>query len=983
MTEIKQNFKWGSQNYSLSTGKLARQATGSILVSVDDTVLLCTVVCDPNVSSDANFLPLTINYQEKTYAAGKIPGSFFRREGRPSEGESLISRLIDRPIRPLFPKGFNYPTQIICTLMSCNPDVPADIPALIGASAALSVSGIPFDGPLAACRVGFIDDEYVLNPSNEQLAQSKLNMVIAGTETATLMVESEANELPEDIMLEAVLFGQRSIQNVITEISQLQEKVAPENKWGTEAPAEASPLEDSIQALVEDRLKNLPPNMKKLETKAALAAMETSCTDNVDDESKPEAAKVFQKVIKKTMRSNLLENGVRLDGRKTDQVRGIATEVEVLPKTHGSSLFTRGDTQALVTATLGSQKDAALVDAITGTFKDRFLFHYNFPPYCVGETGFLGATKRREIGHGNLAKRALVNMLPAENDFPFTIRVVSEITESHGSSSMASVCGASMALMDAGIPMKAPVAGIAMGLVKEGDDFAVLSDIDGYEDSLGDMDFKVAGTNQGITALQMDIKIKGIDKNIMEAALGQAKTGRMHILERMAEAITQSREKLSPNAPAFEIFKVDPEKVREIIGKGGSTIKGITEESGANLDIQNDGTIHIYGDNQQSVEDAIARVKLISEDPEVGIVYQGVVKKIMDFGAFVEILPGKQGLVHISEIAEERVAKVEDHLSMDQQIPVKLTAIDNQGRLNLSIKEVSRDSSAAKTPSKSVDQKQEDGNGESKPGSAPAEEKAVVTEGTIVNGTVGKIVPYGAFIKIGGGREGLLHITEMSAEPGTRIKDVLSFGQEISVKVIKVSDDGKINLSQIKEEKQDSTEESMSEDQSSNEENKSSDEEAINKRTAYLEKRLKKSSEPRDDTQAKEEITQASEDPVENIASPEKENASDVEDDSSSIDSEPANSQVETIEIEEDEVELEVGQIYLGEVKRIRNFGIFVELAPGIEGLVRNAEIGEKSLGIKSSLEAGQEVEVAIMGLQEDGKIYLSMRMANFEPSSE
>ncbi len=689
MNVINKKFTYGEHEVTLQTGKIARQATGSVVVNMADTVVLVAVVGRKEAKPDQDFFPLTVNYEEKTYAAGKIPGGFFKREGRPSEKETLTSRLIDRPIRPLFPKGFMNEVQVTCQVMSANKDVDPDIPAMIGVSAALALSGIPFSGPIGAARVGFTQDGYLLNPGYEALESSDLNMVVAGTESAVLMVESEANELTEDQMLGAVLFAHQEMQVVIKAVNELKEEAGKE-PWDWQPAEVDSGLEESVASRFAESIAEAYRITDKMQRQNRLGELRDQAVSELAGDEGPEAEDVlgvFSDIEKRTVRRAIIAGEPRIDGRDTKTVRDISVEVGIMPKTHGSALFTRGETQAIVTTTLGSMRDAAIIDALGGSYRDNFLLHYNFPHYSVGETGFSGGPKRREIGHGRLARRGIAAVLPKAEDWPYTTRVVSEITESNGSSSMASVCGASLALMDAGVPLKAPVAGVAMGLVKDEDGFAVLTDILGDEDHLGDMDFKVAGTATGITALQMDIKIQGITEEIMETALAQARDARLHILDEMNKVLGRSRETVSDNAPAMVTMKIDAEKIRDVIGKGGATIRAMTEETGATIDIDDDGTITIFGDGAESRDAAVAMIEAITAEAEVGQVYTGKVVKIADFGAFVNILPGKDGLVHISQIAKERVEKVTDYLSEGQDVDVIVLDVD-RGRIKLSMKEL-------------------------------------------------------------------------------------------------------------------------------------------------------------------------------------------------------------------------------------------------------------------------------------------------------
>ncbi|SEI44544.1 polyribonucleotide nucleotidyltransferase [Allopseudospirillum japonicum] len=693
MNPVKKTFQYGQSSVTLETGRIARQATGAVLITMDDTSVLCTVVAKKEVQAGADFFPLSVHYQEKTYAIGKIPGGFFKREGRPTEKETLTSRLIDRPIRPLFPKGFMNEVQIICTVVSASRGQDPDIAAMLGASAALAISGIPFKGPLGAARIGFNEAQgYFLNPTQAQLVDSKLDMVVAGTDAAVLMVESEAKELTEDQMLGAVLFGHDAMQTAIENIQAFAAEAA-KPAWDWQAPAENTQLIAAVQACVGAQIGEAYRITDKMQRYQALDGLKAQAaaqlvTDAEDAPSADAVKAAFAKLEKRIVRERVLTGEPRIDGRDHKSVRPLKIEVGVLPKVHGSALFTRGETQALVIATLGTSRDAQLIESLEGEHKDNFLFHYNFPPYCVGEAGFLGGPKRREIGHGRLARRGVQAMLPSEADFPYTLRVVSEITESNGSSSMASVCGSSLALMDAGVPLKAPVAGIAMGLVKEGERFAVLTDILGDEDHLGDMDFKVAGSTQGVTALQMDIKIEGINEEIMEIALQQAYEARQHILKQMNAVIHTGRQEVSVNAPVMLSLKIDPEKIRDVIGKGGATIRGICEATGASIDIEDSGNVRIYGENKTSAQAAMDTVLGITAEAEINKLYQGKVTRIADFGAFVAFLPGQEGLVHISQIDNKRVNSVRDYLNEGQEIVVKVLDIDNRGRVKLTLKEI-------------------------------------------------------------------------------------------------------------------------------------------------------------------------------------------------------------------------------------------------------------------------------------------------------
>ncbi len=697
MKAISKTFKYGDHEVTLETGAVARQADGAVIASMGDTQVLVTAVGRKAADPGRDFFPLTVNYQEKTYAAGKIPGGFFKREGRPSEKETLTCRLLDRPIRPLFPKGFKNEVQIIATVVSLDPEIDPDIPAMLGASAALAISGMPFAGPIGGARVGYVDGAYVLNPTATQLKNSSLDLVVAGTKDAVLMVESEASELPEDVMLGAVVFGHDAMQEAIAVISDLAGEAGKE-AWVWEAPAENEALAADVAANATDGLTAAYAITEKQARqeqvgdvkKGAIAALAGEAGSYTPEEVSGALAKLEKNIV----RGRVIAGKPRIDGRDQRTVRPIDVEVGVLPRAHGSAVFTRGETQALVVATLGTGRDAQIIDAIEGERKDPFMFHYNFPPFCVGETGFVGSPKRREIGHGKLARRGIQAVMPDMEEFPYVIRVVSEITESNGSSSMASVCGSSLALMDAGVPTKAPVAGVAMGLVKEGDDYAVLTDILGDEDHLGDMDFKVAGTANGVNALQMDIKIQGITREIMERALDQAKEARLHILAEMAKVLDTPRKDMSDWAPTIMSFKIDPDKIRDVIGKGGAVIRSITEETGATIDIDNDGTVRIASVDGASGKEAYNRIELITADVEVGRIYEGRVARLMDFGAFVTILPGKDGLVHISQISNERVEKVSDKLSEGDIVKVKVLEVDRQGRVRLSMKEVEPEAAA-------------------------------------------------------------------------------------------------------------------------------------------------------------------------------------------------------------------------------------------------------------------------------------------------
>ena len=691
MTPITKSFQYGQHTVTLETGVIARQATAAVMASMDDTSVLVTVVGKKEAKPDQSFFPLTVNYQEKTYAAGKIPGGFFKREGRPSEGETLTARLIDRPIRPLFPEGFKNEVQVVITVMSANPEIPTDIVSMIGTSAALSISGIPFSGPIGAARVGYTNGEYILNTRASEQEESELDLVVAGTEGAVLMVESEADVLSEDVMLGAVMFGHEQLQTVVSAVKEFAAEVATPS-WDWQPPAENTSLKEKVKAAAHSGMTEAYQISDKLARKDAITAVNEKAVAEIvaadEEQDQKEVLDLLHELESDVVRSRILSGEPRIDGRDPAMIRALDVATGILPRTHGSALFTRGETQAIVAATLGTERDAQMIDELQGRRDSRFMLHYNFPPYCVGETGMIGSPKRREIGHGRLAKRGIQAVMPSEEEFPYVVRVVSEITESNGSSSMASVCGTSLALMDAGVPIKASVAGIAMGLVKSDDNFVVLSDILGDEDHLGDMDFKVAGTTNGITALQMDIKIEGITKEIMQIALKQAKEARLHILNVMDEAISGHREELSEYAPRIYTMKVDQDKIRDVIGKGGAMIRQITEESDTNIEIEDDGTIKIFATERAKADIAISRIEQVTAEIEVGKTYHGKVTRVVDFGAFVEVLPGKEGLVHISQIAHERVAKVTDYLSEGQMVDVKVMEIDRQNRVRLSIKEL-------------------------------------------------------------------------------------------------------------------------------------------------------------------------------------------------------------------------------------------------------------------------------------------------------
>ena len=698
LNPIKKSFAYGDHTVTLETAEIARQAGGAVMVTMDDTVVLATVVGARNVKPGQDFFPLTVDYQERAYAAGRIPGGFFKREGRPSEKEILTCRLIDRPLRPLFPDAFYNEVQVVCTVMSCNPEIDPDIPAMLGASAAMAISGIPFSGPIGAARVGYIDGKYVLCPTKTQLESAQLDLVVAGTEGAVLMVESEAKQLSEEIMLGAVVFGHDQMQAAIKAINELVEE-AGKPEWDWQAPAKNEPLIARVAELAEAELREAyritSKQARTIKTREITKKTIAALTEGV--ENAPDSNLVGNTVFDleaKIVRSQILNGEPRIDGRDTRTVRPIVIRNGVLPRTHGSALFTRGETQAMVVATLGTGRDEQIIDALQGEYRDRFMLHYNMPPYATGETGRVGTPKRREIGHGRLAKRALLAVLPSPEEFGYSMRVVSEITESNGSSSMASVCGGSLALMDAGVPLKAHVAGIAMGLIKDGPRFAVLTDILGDEDHLGDMDFKVAGTEEGITALQMDIKIQGITKEIMQVALAQAKEARLHILEQMKGSMTGHREEVSTFAPRMIHIKINPEKIRDVIGKGGAVIRALTEETGCVIDIEDDGSITISSVNADAAQVAKKRIEDITAEVEVGRIYEGTVLRLLDFGAIVSLLPGKDGLLHISQIASERVNAVADYLKEGQVVKVKVIETDDKGRVRLSMKAIAAEAAA-------------------------------------------------------------------------------------------------------------------------------------------------------------------------------------------------------------------------------------------------------------------------------------------------
>ncbi|MCK9086522.1 polyribonucleotide nucleotidyltransferase [Haemophilus influenzae] len=691
MNPIVKQFKYGQHTVTLETGAIARQATAAVMASMDDTTVFVTVVAKKDVKEGQDFFPLTVNYQERTYAAGKIPGGFFKREGRPSEGETLIARLIDRPIRPLFPEGFFNEIQVVATVVSVNPQISPDLVAMIGASAALTLSGVPFNGPIGAARVGFIDNQFVLNPTMAEQKQSRLDLVVAGTDKAVLMVESEADVLTEEQMLAAVVFGHQQQQVVIEAIKEFA-KEAGKPRWDWVAPQPNTDLINKVKAIAEARLGDAyritEKQLRYEQIDAIKADVIAQITAEDEEISEGKIVDIFTALESQIVRGRIIAGEPRIDGRTVDTVRALDICTGVLPRTHGSAIFTRGETQALAVATLGTERDAQIIDELTGERQDHFLFHYNFPPYSVGETGMIGSPKRREIGHGRLAKRGVAAVMPSLAEFPYVVRVVSEITESNGSSSMASVCGASLALMDAGVPIKAAVAGIAMGLVKEEEKFVVLSDILGDEDHLGDMDFKVAGTREGVTALQMDIKIEGITPEIMQIALNQAKSARMHILGVMEQAISAPRADISDYAPRIYTMKIDPKKIKDVIGKGGATIRSLTEETGTSIDIDDDGTVKIAAVDSNAAKNVMGRIEEIVAEVEAGAIYKGKVTRLADFGAFVAIVGNKEGLVHISQIAEERVEKVSDYLQVGQEVNVKVVEIDRQGRIRLTMKDL-------------------------------------------------------------------------------------------------------------------------------------------------------------------------------------------------------------------------------------------------------------------------------------------------------
>ncbi|MYK36967.1 MAG: polyribonucleotide nucleotidyltransferase [Gammaproteobacteria bacterium] len=780
MSIVTKEFQYGSHTVTLETGKIARQADGAVVVSMSETVVLVTVVGAREADPSRDFLPLTVNYQEKTYSAGRIPGSFFRREGRPTEKETLTCRLIDRPLRPMFPKGFHHDVQVIATVLSTNQEVDPDIPSMLGAFAAMALSGLPCAGPIGAARVGWVDEEFVINPTATELETSRLNLVVAGTENAVLMVESEADLLSEETMLNAVLFGHEQMQAAIRAIGEFAAE-AGKPAWDWQPKAENEDLAADVDRIAGKDLSAAYTVTEKTERNESLRevrarAIEELADDDAASSELREISAALKSLEKDIVRKRVLSGEPRIDGRDNFTVRGLDIEVGVLPRTHGSALFTRGETQALVTATLGTDRDAQIVEGLEGTGRDRFMLHYNFPPYSVGETGFMTGPKRREIGHGRLARRGIAAVLPNMEEFPYVLRVVSEITESNGSSSMASVCGSSLALMDAGVKLKAPVAGIAMGLVKDGDDYAVLTDILGDEDHLGDMDFKVAGAEEGISALQMDIKIDGITRDIMAEALEQARTARLHILSEMNKVIATSREEISDWAPSIFTMQIDREKIGDVIGKGGAVIRSITEETGAEINIEDDGTVKIASVDGESGREARRRVEMIVSDVEVGQIYDGKVARLMDFGAFVTIVPGKDGLVHISQISDERVDRVSDRLSEGDAVRVKVLEVDRQGRIRLSMRNL-------------------DGESDDTASSPPPRSRVQEIEvGKVYEGTVSSVMDYGAFVTVLPGTDGLVHISQMSDRRIERTSDVVKVGDSVSVRVMEVDGRGRIRL---------------------------------------------------------------------------------------------------------------------------------------------------------------------------------------------
>ena len=782
---VTKEFQYGSHTVTLETGKIARQADGAVVVSMSETVVLVTVVGAREADPSRDFLPLTVNYQEKTYSAGRIPGSFFRREGRPTEKETLTCRLIDRPLRPMFPKGFHHDVQVIATVLSTNQEVDPDIPSMLGAFAAMALSGLPCVGPIGAARVGWVDEEFVVNPTATELESSRLNLVVAGTESAVLMVESEADLLSEEIMLNAVLFGHEQMQAAIEAIGEFADE-AGKPAWDWQPKAENEELASDVARIAGKDLSAAYKVTEKTERNDSLREVRARVTGELAAEDAAsselrEISSALKSLEKDIVRKRVLSGEPRIDGRDNFTVRGLGIEVGVLPRTHGSALFTRGETQALVTATLGTDRDAQIVEGLEGTGRDRFMLHYNFPPYSVGETGFMTGPKRREIGHGRLARRGISAVLPNMEEFPYVLRVVSEITESNGSSSMASVCGSSLALMDAGVKLKAPVAGIAMGLVKDGDDYAVLTDILGDEDHLGDMDFKVAGAEEGISALQMDIKIDGITRDIMAEALEQARTARLHILSEMNKVIATSREEISDWAPSIFTMQIDREKIGDVIGKGGAVIRSITEETGAEINIEDDGTVKIASVDGESGREARKRVEMIVADVEVGQVYDGKVARLMDFGAFVTIVPGKDGLVHISQISDERVDRVSDRLAEGDAVRVRVLEVDRQGRIRLSMRNLDG----------------EDDDAGAGAGSGPRRERSRVQEievGKVYEGAVSSVMDYGAFVTVLPGTDGLVHISQMSDRRIERTSDVVKVGDTVNVRVMEVDGRGRIRL---------------------------------------------------------------------------------------------------------------------------------------------------------------------------------------------
>ena len=774
---VSKTFQFGNQKVTLETGRIARQAAGAVMVTMGKAKVLAAVTAG-EARQEFNFMPLTVHYQERFYAAGRIPGSFFRREGRPTEKETLTSRLIDRPLRPLFPKTFRNETLVVCTVMSADSDIEPDVLAMLGASAALAVAGIPWQGPIGAARVGMDPDSglYILNPSAEQLSTSLLDMMVAGTDEAVLMVESEASELTEDQMLGGVLYAHQEMQVAIKAIRDLADESGVP-RWDWQPPEPDVSAEEKLHAAIGSELEEAYRITDKRQRLERLSELRARLADIADDEGETAKLKTaFGVLEKRIVRGRVIAGEPRIDGRDLVTVRPIDVEVGNLPGAHGSAMFTRGETQVIGAVTLGTMRDAQLVDSLEGRQDDPFMLHYNFPPFCVGEAGRMAPPGRREIGHGRLARRGLAAQLPSQEAFPYTVRVVGEVTESNGSSSMATVCASSLALMDAGVPVKGAVAGVAMGLVKEGEEFAVLTDILGDEDHLGDMDFKVVGSADGVTALQMDIKIAGITEAIMEKALGQAREARQHILSEMNKVLDTHREKVASHAPSLEVIQIPVDKIREVIGKGGETIRAITLETGANIDIEQDGTVKIYGETRDSLDQALDRIKALTTEVEVGQIFEGTVRNITDFGAFVNIQPGKDGLVHISQITHERVNNVTDHLNVGDKVRTKVIGVDEMGRIKLSIKALD-----------------EEGEGQmSSPSAAPAPDPVI---GEIYEGTVTKVVPFGAFVNIFPGKDGLVHISEIAPQRIDDVRDFANEGDKVRVKLLKIDEKGRYNLS--------------------------------------------------------------------------------------------------------------------------------------------------------------------------------------------